>query len=135
MLDRRQFLRLFAAAAPVAAVAPKYFFAPVGGWHSDVIACPAMGYLHANMEVIESSSLAQMIVAHNKEVFLRKLFTRGGERLYLNHSGEICAGDGSATISPLGNERYDIDGRKFQAGPPVSVGPNGETGRTLFSIG
>ena len=36
-MDRRSFLKLFAAAAPVAAVAPTYFFAPVGGWHSDVI--------------------------------------------------------------------------------------------------
>ena len=39
-MNRRDFLRLFAAAAPVAAVAPKYFFAPVGGWHSDLIVHP-----------------------------------------------------------------------------------------------
>ena len=31
-MDRRSFLKLFAAAGPVAAVAPTYFFAPVGGW-------------------------------------------------------------------------------------------------------
>jgi hypothetical protein len=31
-MDRRSFLKLFAAAAPVAVVAPTYFFAPRGGW-------------------------------------------------------------------------------------------------------
>lgn len=31
-MNRRNFLKLFAGAAPVAAVAPTYFFAPVGGW-------------------------------------------------------------------------------------------------------
>lgn len=31
-MNRRNFLKLLASAAPVAAVAPKYFFAPVGGW-------------------------------------------------------------------------------------------------------
>lgn len=30
-------MKLFGAAAPVAAVAPSYFFAPIGGWKSDVI--------------------------------------------------------------------------------------------------
>jgi hypothetical protein len=33
-MDRRSFLKLFAAAGPVAVVAPKYFFAPVGGWRA-----------------------------------------------------------------------------------------------------
>jgi hypothetical protein len=37
MMDRRSFLRMLGLAAPVAAVAPTYFFAPVGGWKSDVI--------------------------------------------------------------------------------------------------
>jgi hypothetical protein len=41
MVNRRAFLKLFAAAGPVAAVAPTYFFAPVGGWKSDVIALPS----------------------------------------------------------------------------------------------
>lgn len=40
-MNRRDFLKLFAAAGPVAAVAPTYFFAPGGGWHSDVIVFPA----------------------------------------------------------------------------------------------
>jgi hypothetical protein len=35
-MDRRSFLKLFAAAGPVAAVAPTYFFAPVGGWRPRV---------------------------------------------------------------------------------------------------
>ena len=39
-MNRRSFLKLFAAAGPVAAVAPTYFFAPVGGWKSDVILNP-----------------------------------------------------------------------------------------------
>lgn len=56
-MNRRSFLRLFAAAAPVAAVAPTYFFAPVGGWKSDVIVNPeayltmeAVRKFQANME-------------------------------------------------------------------------------------
>lgn len=40
-MDRRSFLKLFAAAVPVAAVAPTYFFAPVGGWKSDTIINPS----------------------------------------------------------------------------------------------
>lgn len=39
-MNRRDFLRLFAAASPAAAVAPTYFFAPVGGWKSDLILNP-----------------------------------------------------------------------------------------------
>jgi hypothetical protein len=39
-MNRRSFLKLFAAAGPVAAVAPTYFFAPVGGWKSDVVVNP-----------------------------------------------------------------------------------------------
>lgn len=39
-MDRRSFLKLFAAAGPVAAAAPTYFFAPVGGWKSDTIVNP-----------------------------------------------------------------------------------------------
>lgn len=36
-MDRRGFLKLFATALPVAAVAPTYFFAPIGGWKSKAI--------------------------------------------------------------------------------------------------
>jgi hypothetical protein len=39
-MNRRGFLKLFASAAPVAVVAPTYFFAPIGGWKSDVIVNP-----------------------------------------------------------------------------------------------
>jgi hypothetical protein len=39
-VNRRAFLKLFAAAGPVAAIAPTYFFAPIGGWRSDVIVNP-----------------------------------------------------------------------------------------------
>ena len=40
-LLRRDFLRMLGLAAPVAAVAPTYVFAPIGGWRSDVIVNPA----------------------------------------------------------------------------------------------
>jgi hypothetical protein len=39
-MNRRSFLKLLSAVAPVAAVTPTYFFAPVGGWKSDVISHP-----------------------------------------------------------------------------------------------
>lgn len=35
-MNRRNFLKMLASAAPVAAVAPTYFFAPPGGWRSTV---------------------------------------------------------------------------------------------------
>lgn len=38
-LTRRGFLKMLGMAAPVA-VAPTYFFAPIGGWKSDLIAQP-----------------------------------------------------------------------------------------------
>jgi len=31
-MDRREFLRMLGMAGPVAAAAPTYFFAPIGGW-------------------------------------------------------------------------------------------------------
>lgn len=45
-MDRRGFLKLFATALPVAAVAPTYFFAPIGGWESDIIASPWDGNVY-----------------------------------------------------------------------------------------
>lgn len=52
-VSRRSFLRLLGMAAPVAAAAPKYFFAPVGGWHSDVIANPFdIAYQETNTALI-----------------------------------------------------------------------------------
>ncbi len=39
-VSRRSFLRLLGLLAPVVAAAPKYFFAPIGGWKSDVIVNP-----------------------------------------------------------------------------------------------
>ena len=39
-MNRRSFLQLFGMAAPVVAAAPTYFFAPIGGWKSDVILNP-----------------------------------------------------------------------------------------------
>jgi hypothetical protein len=40
VVNRRGFLKLLGMAAPAAVVAPKYFFAPLGGWTSDVIVPP-----------------------------------------------------------------------------------------------
>jgi hypothetical protein len=34
LMNRRGFFKLLGLAAPVAVVAPKYFFAPIGGWQS-----------------------------------------------------------------------------------------------------
>jgi hypothetical protein len=39
-LSRRGFLRMLGAVAPAATLAPKYFFAPVGGWKSETIVPP-----------------------------------------------------------------------------------------------
>lgn len=39
-MNRRSFLRLFGAAAPIIAAKPTYFFAPIGGWKSKSIVNP-----------------------------------------------------------------------------------------------
>lgn len=42
-MNRRGFLKLFggaAAATAAAAIAPKYFFAPIGGWKSSILVNP-----------------------------------------------------------------------------------------------
>ena len=39
-MDRRGFLRSLGLVLPVAAVAPTYFFAPIGGWKSTIITNP-----------------------------------------------------------------------------------------------
>lgn len=39
-MHRRSFLRLLGFTAPVIAAKPTYFFAPIGGWESEVIANP-----------------------------------------------------------------------------------------------
>jgi len=48
-MNRRDFLRMLGMAAPIAA-APKYFFAPIGGWHSDVIANPHNELMASTLE-------------------------------------------------------------------------------------
>lgn len=52
-MNRRVFLRLLGAAAPVAAVAPTYFFAPVGGWKSDVIVNPFQDRLDRALAMVD----------------------------------------------------------------------------------
>lgn len=52
-MNRRSFLKIFAAAGPVAAVAPTYFFAPVGGWKSDVIVNPLQERLDASCRIMD----------------------------------------------------------------------------------
>ena len=36
-MNRRQFLQTLGLVAPSAVLAPKYFFAPAGGWHKDYV--------------------------------------------------------------------------------------------------
>lgn len=52
-MNRRAFLRILAGAAPVAVVAPKYFFAPVGGWKPDVIINPYNERFNTAMRIID----------------------------------------------------------------------------------
>jgi len=55
-MNRRSFLKLFATAGPAAVVAPTYFFAPVGGWHSDVIFHPADPTSHEDVIAAQEAS-------------------------------------------------------------------------------
>jgi hypothetical protein len=72
-MDRRSFLRNLLGAAPVIAVAPKYFFAPIGGWKSDVIVNPgeAIFYLApdqwglADVDALTLESLRVNVVFEN----------------------------------------------------------------------
>lgn len=93
-MNRRNFLKLFASAAPVAAVAPKYFFAPLGGWHSEVIANPfnatPFGY-NAVGGVLSAELVRRM--ARRLEVqaaFESRLFMRGA--MLINVVSELEGG-------------------------------------------
>jgi hypothetical protein len=57
-MNRRYFLKLFAAAGPVAAVAPTYFFAPVGGWKTRTPAGDAFARFLARMNSTDSVETA-----------------------------------------------------------------------------
>jgi hypothetical protein len=52
VVSRRSFFKLFGAAAVVAPVAPKYFFAPIGGWSP--FSMPSNGLFPAGRYKIES---------------------------------------------------------------------------------
>lgn len=65
-LSRRGFMRLFGYGAPAAIVAPKYFFAPPGGW---IASSPRIVY------VVSLNELA--VSAVNLEVFLGTSACRG----------------------------------------------------------
>jgi hypothetical protein len=58
MMNRRASLKLFAAAGPVAAVAPTYFFAPVGGWKTRTPAGDAFAQFLARMNNTDSVETA-----------------------------------------------------------------------------
>lgn len=47
-MNRRSFLRLFGAAAPIIAAKPTYFFAPIGGWESAEIVNPFLNNISAS---------------------------------------------------------------------------------------
>jgi hypothetical protein len=92
-MDRRQFLRTLGLAAPVAVVAPTYFFAPIGGWHSDVIA-------HANFYSYPKGLRPDLIdeqVELNKDInkrigaLLRSTFDQRGlsEQAYELRAGRL----------------------------------------------
>lgn len=49
-MNRRRFLSILAGAG--AASATSYFFAPIGGWKSDVIAQPSMGLMKYGPEAM-----------------------------------------------------------------------------------
>lgn len=53
-MNRRNFLKLLSAAAPVAAAAPTYFFAPIGGWHQTKVGVyiPGAGRTTATIEEV-----------------------------------------------------------------------------------
>ena len=55
-MDRRAFLKMLGTGAAVT-VAPTYFFAPVGGWHSDVIEHPC-ALRQANGKQLEEARVA-----------------------------------------------------------------------------
>jgi len=99
-MDRRSFLKLFAAAGPVAVVAPKYFFAPVGGWKSDVIVHP------------RTATGAQLLMASNpsgpswvKERFMSVDYGAGPSYsvYWLASDGRVLAFDGSE-VQPMHTE-------------------------------
>jgi hypothetical protein len=69
-MNRRRFLQMLGMAAPVAAVAPTYFFAPVGGWHSDVIAHPPTLLEFAQMIIVSTPS-------ERRRSWLEEHFKRG----------------------------------------------------------
>lgn len=78
-LSRRGFIRLFGYGAPAAIVAPKYFFAPPGGWISQPKA-PGLSFLEVDLEPIrplivrqepfvlgiDAKSLEEFLAAHSQ---------------------------------------------------------------------
>lgn len=54
-MDRRQFLRILAGAAPVAAIAPTYFFAPRGGWKTSA---SGMVFLYDRAKMMDDADAA-----------------------------------------------------------------------------
>lgn len=76
-MNRRGFLKLLGMAAPVAAVAPKYFFAPIGGWKSDVILNP--GY-HFDTIIADDLVGSMVLPQASLITFYNKLFMENLKR-------------------------------------------------------
>ena len=79
-MDRRSFLKLFGLAAPIAAVAPTYFFAPIGGWHSDVIFNPYGSDLQASAldDLVLGVAYDKFFVDDPKLEWMRTISTYAG---------------------------------------------------------
>lgn len=93
-MNRRSFLRMLASAAPVAAVAPTYFFAPVGGWKTRNPAADALANFLAcmcmnNLDNIETAAGRQFLMHPAHKPLIDELFAPIPIQERLNRQIEI----------------------------------------------
>lgn len=82
-MNRRAFLKLFAAAGPVAAVAPTYFFAPVGGWPRRFMGCD-WGFNDSASAVLtaqDRSGIIRIVAEHRAEWMLQRTLAEFQKRI------------------------------------------------------
>ena len=86
-MNRREFFKILGMAAPMVAIAPKtYVFAPIEGWHSDVIINPAYSLSDANN--ISAISLNDML----SDVAYDNFFVQTPFWKYLRKEGHVLNG-------------------------------------------